>query len=138
MRPGLRDSVTPSDEARPKLGWQTDAKTKPQMLLRSKELIRDRIGQLHDLVSLKEHAAMQKMPNGRVETKHGHDDTVMARAMAVCIAQDMAYEEEPVDKESSSMLEHVRDYERALLESASVDDGGADDPEAFLKFTEVA
>ena len=131
MRQRLVDGVIPSDAARPKLGWQTDQRTRPQMLLYSRELIRDRIGRIHDLVALKEHGAMQKLPSGEVIVKHGHDDTIICRAMAVYVARERAYEEEPEEPEPSTMRDYVKQYERDMFARAEVQ---GHDPEGFLEF----
>jgi len=106
-----------------RLGWQTGGLSRPKMLALSRSLIREGIGRIPDLHWLREHMAMENLPDGKVQVKEGHDDCVLARAILVSVIQQIQptlQADEFID-EPATIEGKVHEYERRLYEMAQWD-----------------
>lgn len=73
----------------PELGWQTNAKTKAQLIADMQEAVRNGLITLHDDGTIQELFAYSYSEGGQAEAAgNGHDDRVMALMIALKIAKD--------------------------------------------------
>lgn len=87
-----------------KLGWGTNAATRPKMLQELKDAIEGELLHLYHRQTINELFSFILKPNGRAEAEVGaHDDLVMALAIAWQLYQT----EQPVDQDSSGVVETI-------------------------------
>jgi hypothetical protein len=104
-------------------GWETTGKTRPTILSESRALIREKIGILRDIDTIDEHLAMETTKEGKILPRAGHDDTVLARAIACAIIAHLQQSEDfgEFTDEATDPDGMMHEYESRMYEQAQVD-----------------
>ena len=105
---------------RQSFGFRTDSLTRPVLVARLVEYVRDNIHLIHDRDTLQECVTFIRNENGRAEAEQGeHDDLVMAFGIALMARgqQKMTAEEEKAEQKKAKWSADLwEDYRRASKE----------------------
>ena len=76
-------------------GWETNARTKPMMIARIREVINERTCTIHSATLMKQLANFGENESGRCEALSGHDDLLFAFGIALCSRRENYFPQTP-------------------------------------------